>query len=1205
MRPRLPAAAAAALVVLLATLPAAATFPYPAGGDPYDYTRLHITNGSCDGVPPGEPKPAGSDLPAGFDCRGDWELTGYAPQPGDANYDPLVALNPQELFGVTGSTTNRAWEVTTGRPDTVIAVMDSGIRWNTPRLVNKVALNMGELPLPCTGVCDGTRNNGALLDYDVNGNGVFNIGDYATDGRVSKRNGSYKTADDLIHSFSDGVDDDGNGYADDIAGWDFFQHDNDAFDDTDYGHGTGEASDSAAEIEVSVTQCPNCMFDPLRVGDSFIAQINNWAEGVVYAVDNGFSVVQEALGTLNHTGFSQTAADYAYAHGVLIVASEADESAGHHNYPAALNHTMVVNSATHYAEESGVTLQYPKSYLAFNGCTNFGGYTWVMVEADSCSSGATGNASGMAGLMYSAARNAGLAAPGGRPLSAEEAKQLFRVAAQDIDFSTPKPPFPANNFATTLPDTARFVTTADWDQISGWGRINANTLVHLVADGKIPPQADVTSPRWWQPLAASGSVPVVGSVSAPRAGIAGYSYVVQFAPGVQPPPFPASDTWTTIAGGSGVAPKTGVLANLNMTVVRQAIKAAVPPYTPANDPTNRDLPEKDAFRIRVVVHDRRGGIPDAIEQRQAFAVDDASLVGGFPMFLHADGAGSAAFADINADGTTELVIADGNGFLHAFSSTGAEAPGFPVHTDPVPLPASGDNAFTRGDLSPVVYEPALLGAPAIADVDGDGSLEIALADHSGTMHVWNHDGSLAFVQHVNPAYSHNPGCQEPGQAPSCDEFSAHPVRDRINTVDRAFSAQPAAGDLDPGYAGLELVIGSWDDHVYAWHADGTPVPGWPVLLRDPSKVASVDPVSHRVTFGDPGKTFYGKQILVGVSLGNITGDSRLEVLANVNEEYNETPNWSLRDPAVSAIDALQDPANTRTYALWSDGASHPQATDTYPAFPDEQAYVPGWPVKIGYLTPELLPDVGSGSDGAPVIGVIDGKTVIATASVAGPLYLLNPDGSSFYGKQPDGRYITAGSSQAEFKSSASDGPSVPSLGGAVFGRLGGPASPLSIAMGSTGLRRLLDVVLPDQQLLAEDHISVWDARTGTYLPGFPAQMNDLMFFNTPAIADVTGDGLADVLQSSAMYDVQAYTIGGVRPLGWPKFTGGWGVTTPAVGDLDGDGLVEVAAMTREGYLFVWHTAGSACQTPEWPKYQHDLANTGNYSSVIPLPAGCA
>ena len=64
---------------------------------------------------------------------------------------------------------------------------------------------------------------------------------------LGDRNGNgMLDAGDLILNFSDGVDDDGNGYVDDIAGWDFMKDDNDPYDDTRYGHGTGEARDSTA-----------------------------------------------------------------------------------------------------------------------------------------------------------------------------------------------------------------------------------------------------------------------------------------------------------------------------------------------------------------------------------------------------------------------------------------------------------------------------------------------------------------------------------------------------------------------------------------------------------------------------------------------------------------------------------------------------------------------------------------------------------------------------------------------------------------------------------------------------------------------------------------------------------------------------------------------------------------------------------------------
>src|SRR5438270_10963820 len=772
-----------ALVALLAVLalgltatPALGTFPFPGGtgapGDVYDYARLHINNGSC---PPGP----GSDLPKGFDCKTSFKLTDYAPQPGDSDYDPVTANNPQELFGVKGPGTNHAWEVTTGRPDTLITVMDSGILWRTPELANKIHLNLGELPVPCTTTTCTTSRGSTLQDYDVNHDGVFNVQDYAHDPRVTDRNNNgMLDPEDLILTFSDHTDAHHNGYVDDIAGWDFYQADNDPADDVTYGHGTGEARDSSAEIEKQLTQCPNCMVEPLRVGDSFIADINHWAQAVYYAVDDGASVIQAALGTINHTAFAQAAADYAYNHGVLVVASEADESAGHHNYPAALNHTMVVNSVTPGAtlgdvpgvdqafdplpsqvqSVKGTPVQRPNTFLAFNGRTNFGGYTWVSIESSSCASDPTGQSSGMAGLLYSEARNAvqkGVIQPdpSGRPLSAEEAKQLFRLSADDIDFSTPRcDPAPKcgppNNFATTLPASQRFVTTAGWDQITGWGRINANKLVRFVAAGHIPPQADITSPRWWQSLPTSGTATVEGTVAAPRA--SSYTYEVQFAPGVQPPRWPLTDAWTTVATGAGTSHKTGVLATLDLAQVRAAINAAPPVYTPLDDPTSRDLPEKDAFRVRVVVHadgDTATPWKTAVEQRQYFSHQDGDLLAGWPKFLNADGAGSPAFDDIDGDGLQELIIADGNGHVHAFKANGTEAPGWPVHTNKVPLSPSQ----TAGQT---VYGPVLLGSPTVSDLDGDGWPEISVADTEGFLYTWNHLGHLraGFPVQVNRLY---------------------------------------------------------------------------------------------------------------------------------------------------------------------------------------------------------------------------------------------------------------------------------------------------------------------------------------------------------------------------------------------------------------------------------------------------------------------
>ena len=153
--------------------------------------------------------------------------------------------------------------------------MDSGIDWSSNDIKKKFYLHAPELPIPQ--LADGSEASG----YDANGDGVFNIDDYSEDPRVTQDAGPHTGTDeldvsDLIYTFSDGVDDDGNGYVDDISGWDFFGRDNDAYHiyNTGYGtHGNGVAKEAAAEGNNDrdrIGVCPNCAIVPIRVGDTFI-----------------------------------------------------------------------------------------------------------------------------------------------------------------------------------------------------------------------------------------------------------------------------------------------------------------------------------------------------------------------------------------------------------------------------------------------------------------------------------------------------------------------------------------------------------------------------------------------------------------------------------------------------------------------------------------------------------------------------------------------------------------------------------------------------------------------------------------------------------------------------------------------------------------------------------------------------------------------
>src|SRR3954462_3627996 len=352
--------------------PGLASFPYnPSGGSSFP----------VDQGPAGVPNDIGGD-------GNDWK---FASTP-EASAPPNIASDPMELNGVRGghladnsTTIHAAWETSTGRPDVTIAVLDSGIKWNDDGAMNdlrfKVRLNLGELPQPQvagpireTSIapdCSGYSAGG----YDVNGDGVVTLRDSPCDPRVSvtahhEGPAGELTPQDLIVAFSDHSDADNNGYVDDIAGWDFLDNDNDPFDDVQYGHGTGEARDSSAEAGNGgqTGSCPNCTVLPLRVGDSFIADVNNFAQAALYAADNNVSVIQEALGTLNNSHLARVAIDYAYRHGVAVIASAADEAAQHHNWPSNYPHTIVVNSVDKY-DQTFTPLN--PSYLQFNGCTNF------------------------------------------------------------------------------------------------------------------------------------------------------------------------------------------------------------------------------------------------------------------------------------------------------------------------------------------------------------------------------------------------------------------------------------------------------------------------------------------------------------------------------------------------------------------------------------------------------------------------------------------------------------------------------------------------------------------------------------------------------------------------------------------------------------------------------------------------------------------
>jgi hypothetical protein len=1074
--------------------------------------------------------------------------------------DPLVSASPNELFGVSGMSVDTAWRLSTGRSDVVIAVHDSGIRWSDPAaladLRAKFHLNAGELPPP-GGPCSPPPGGDPR---DCNGDGVFNMPDYDADPAVADLNGNgVKDPEDLILAFSDGVDGDGNGYVDDIAGWDFFEFDNDPFDDVAFGHGTGEARDSTAEANNGggVGTCPNCMVMPVRVGDSFVADVNSFAQGVVFSVDTGADVIQEALGTYNNSTFGREAVAYAYRHDVPVVASAADEDSWHHNFPSAYAHTIVVNSIRDFGAPGGAPVV-PNSWLFFNGCTNFGGNVAVSVPSTSCSSEATGRAAGLAGLLVSAGRDAVEASTLATPLTANEVRQLLTQTADDIDFETPP-----GTRAVSFPDTIRYATQPGWDQFTGYGRVNIRSAVARVAAGDIPPEAELDAPDWFTPLypERDGSFVVRGRVAAARA--SAYTWRVQIGYGIQP----QETDWIDVVpfGTPATVPVDGVLA----TIAPGQIPAPTPAQVArrvAQQPDVTSDYDRFTYTIRVQVRDQPGNRLGE-DRRTIFVVDDPDLKAGFPLRIGGDGASSPAIADLDGDGAGEIVYGTSDGLVHATRADGSELPGWPVAGDPIPA-NPGSAAFVSGALA-LPVRGAILASVAVGDIDGDGRLDVVAADMEGKVYAWNDAGARkpGFPVQVNLLYS------------------SHAVKNPANTVDRAIIASPALADLD-GDGGLDVVVAGNDRHVYIWNGLGVPRPGFPVLVVDATKMASIDPVTHAVT-PLPG-AFRGSKIVDSPALGDIDGDGAIDIVVGTNEAYAEDPNSSGTSAALNELLTLagQTPGNTRIYAIHKDGTAHPGGP-----------FLAGWPVPIAILVPEILPNVGEGVNASPALADVDGdgRLEVGVFAAGGPAYLLRADGTSFYGADPSGHYRVMATEGGT--SSSPDTPSVPAVGEGAFGDLIG-AGQLAFAAPAAGLARLLAIVIPEQQPNADDHVAAWIASSGSYLPTFPHHIEDLQFLTGPSIADVGGAPTPEIVAASAGYFVHAYDATGTEPLGWPKFSGGWHIANPAIGDVDGDGLNEVVALTREGNLFVWDTTAPA-GAAEWPKKRHDLRNTGNYEE----PAG--
>jgi subtilisin family serine protease len=132
-----------------------------------------------------------------------------------------------------------------------------------------------------------------------------------------------------------------------VAGYDYANNDQDPSDDN--GHGTAVAGIVAANSDNHIGvagYCWACRLMPVKVlGSDGTGFASGLAQGIVWATDHGARVLNLSLGGPVEDATLAAAAQYAWLHGVLVVAAAGNEGGLTLDYPAALPNVLSVGAS--------------------------------------------------------------------------------------------------------------------------------------------------------------------------------------------------------------------------------------------------------------------------------------------------------------------------------------------------------------------------------------------------------------------------------------------------------------------------------------------------------------------------------------------------------------------------------------------------------------------------------------------------------------------------------------------------------------------------------------------------------------------------------------------------------------------------------------------------------------------------------------------
>ena len=207
--------------------------------------------------------------------------------------DPLLVSQ----WAIKKIDAEKAWDFETGSDDVIVGIVDSGVKWNHPDLAANIYINEAELP-------------GITINWQT--------------GEILG---------------GDGIDYDGNGFIDDVLGWDFVEgnaannfEDNNPYQ-KQYGneHGTHVAGCAAAVGDNGTGVAgPAYNVKIMVTKHSYTTQATNYIfngyAGVYYCADSGAHIINCSWGGRGGAEIANLAASYAKDHGALVISAASNDN---------------------------------------------------------------------------------------------------------------------------------------------------------------------------------------------------------------------------------------------------------------------------------------------------------------------------------------------------------------------------------------------------------------------------------------------------------------------------------------------------------------------------------------------------------------------------------------------------------------------------------------------------------------------------------------------------------------------------------------------------------------------------------------------------------------------------------------------------------------------------------------------------------------